>query len=160
MKFEHRIEINHLDNPLIPLMTREQLWNGLVLRAEFPGLFISYLDACTITARDLDGLARVLQFGDVKIVDLVQFEFLNCVHYRVPLQGEIPESNMKMTIEEPVPGALSIRFSYEDGYLEAEYEKNAPYHDFRRSMYVEADTNMVSVLRELHKAGRLDNLLT
>ena len=83
MKFEHLIEINDLKNPLVTQMTREQLWNGLVLRAEFPKTFISYLDSCTITARDLDSLKRTLQFGELKINDRVQFDFLNYVHYQV-----------------------------------------------------------------------------
>jgi Domain of unknown function (DUF1857) len=160
MKFEHLIEINDLKNSLIPRMTREQLWNGLVLRAEFPKLFVSYLDSCTITSRDLDSLTRTLQFGDLKIHDHVQFNFLTYVHYQVHQQGEIPESSMRMSIEEPQPAALFIRFTYDDGRSEAEDEENEVYNDFRRSAYVEADIDTVKVLREMHDIGRLNNLLT
>jgi hypothetical protein len=160
MKFEHLIEINDLNNPLVPRMTREQLWNGLVLRAEFPRLFISYLDSCVITSRDLDSLTRSLQFGDLKIHDHVHFNFLNYVHYQVHQQGEIPESSMRMTIEEPVRSALFIRFSYDDGHTEAEDAENAVYNDFRRSAYVEADIDTVKILREMHEIGRLNHLLT
>ncbi len=160
MKFEHLIEINDLKNPLVTQMTREQLWNGLVLRAEFPKTFISYLDSCTITARDLDSLKRTLQFGELKINDRVQFDFLNHVHYQVYRQGEIPESSMRMTIEEPAPGALFIRFTYDTGNTEAEDLENAEYNDYRRSAYVAADIDMVKTLREMHDIGRLDNLLT
>lgn len=160
MKFEHLIEINDLNNSLVRRMTREQLWNGLVLRAEFPRLFVSYLDSCTITSRDLDSLTRTLLFGDLKVHDHVQFSFLNYVHYQVHQQGEIPESSMRMTIEEPFPDALFIRFSYDDGHSEAEDSENAVYNDFRRSAYVEADIDTVKILREMHEVGRLDHLLT
>ena len=36
MKFNHLVEINMPDNPLVMMITREQLWHGLVLRAEMP----------------------------------------------------------------------------------------------------------------------------
>jgi len=160
MKFEHLIEINDLNNPLVPRMTREQLWNGLVLRAEFPKLFIGYMDSCVINSRDLDSLTRTLQFGDLKIHDNVQFEFLNFVHYQVPKQGDIPESCMRMTIEEPVISALFIRFSYDDGHGEVEDKENAIYNEYRRSAYVEADIDTVKILREMHDIGRLNHLLT
>jgi len=160
MKFEHLIEINDLNNALVPRMTREQLWNGLVLRAEFPKLFISYLDSCVITSRDLDSLTRTLQFGELKVHDLVQFSFLDYVHYQVHQQGEIPESCMRMSIEEPVPSALFIRFSYDDGHTQTEDAENTVYNDFRRSAYVEADIDTVKIFREMHEIGRLNNLLT
>ncbi len=160
MKFEHLIQINDHQNPFVPKMTREQLWNGLVLRAEFPKLFVSYLDACSITSRDLDSLTRSLQFGELKINDHVQFSFLSFVHYQVPRQGEIPESSMRMTIEEPTPQGLLVRFTYDSGHTEAEDMENATYNEYRFSAYVEGDIETIKVLREMHDQGRLDNLLT
>ena len=44
MKFVHLIEINATDNPLIDPLSRDQLWRGLVLRAERPTLFVLALD--------------------------------------------------------------------------------------------------------------------
>ena len=47
MKFEHLIEINDPLNPLIDPLSVDQLWRGLVLRAESPKLFVrfEYVDA-------------------------------------------------------------------------------------------------------------------
>jgi hypothetical protein len=36
LNFEHLIQINDPLNPLLENMTRDQLWEGLVLRAEQP----------------------------------------------------------------------------------------------------------------------------
>jgi len=160
MKFEHLIEINDPKNPLDRVFTREQLWNGLVLRAEFPKLFLSNLDECTITSRDIDGLTRELHFGELTIRDRVHFNFLSYVHYQVPQQGEIPNSSLRMTIEEPEPLALFVRFNYDSGHTEAEDKENATYNEFRRSAYVEADIDTIKILREMHSMGRLNNLLT
>lgn len=160
MKFEHLIEINDPKNALLPIFSREQLWNGLVLRAEFPKLFLSNLDECIITSREMDGLTRELKFGELTINDRVQFDFLNYVHYQVHQQGEIPNSSLRMTIEEPVPSVLFVRFNYDSGHTEAEDQENATYNEFRRSAYVEADIETINILREMHSLGRLNNLLT
>jgi hypothetical protein len=40
MRFEHLVEINDPLMPLLTELTREQLWRGLVLRAEDPTQFI------------------------------------------------------------------------------------------------------------------------
>ena len=51
MKFEHLIEINDPLNPLIDTLSLEQVWRGLVLRAESPRLFVPHLDECQISER-------------------------------------------------------------------------------------------------------------
>jgi hypothetical protein len=160
MKFEHLIEVNDPKTPQLPVFSREQLWNGLVLRAEFPKLFLPNLDECIIKSRAIDGLTRELQFGELTINDNVHFNFLNYVHYHVPQQGEIPSSSLRMTIEEPAPLVLLVRFNYDSGHTEAEDKENAPYNQFRRSAYIEADIDTIKILREMHSLGRLNNLLT
>ena len=35
LNFEHLVQVNDPLNPLAETLTREQLWQGLVLRAEF-----------------------------------------------------------------------------------------------------------------------------
>lgn len=160
MKFEHRIEINDPQNPTLPVFTREQLWNGLVLRAESPKLFLPNLDVCTITGRNNNGysndLTRFLQFGELAVHDHVHFDFLNFVHYQVPQQGDIPNSHMRMTIEELAPSILYVRFNYESEYSEAEDKANAIYNEYRCSAYVESDNETIQVLREMHRLGRLN----
>lgn len=160
MKFEHLIEINDLGDATAPIFTREQLWNGLVLRAEFPTIFLPNLDNCIITSRKLDSLTRTLQFGQMKVHDQVYFHFLDHVYYRVHKQGELPESTMRMTIEEPSPLHLSVRFSYRINQIESEEQENVLYEEYRRSAYVQADIETVNILRQMHLAGRLNNLLT
>ena len=48
MQFQHLVEINDPLNPLIDTLTRDQLWRGLVMRAESPKLFIPWLDECKL----------------------------------------------------------------------------------------------------------------
>ena len=156
MKFNHLIEINMPDNPLVMTITREQLWRGLVLRAEQPTLFVMGLDACEITAREANGLSRTLRFGQLQVHDHVKFAPLEQVHYQVPQQDAIPASDLTMTIEEPEPGVLFVRFEYDDHNEAQETDEESFYNDFRREAYKEADIDTVRMIRQLAQQGELD----
>lgn len=158
MKFEHLIEINDILNPLAEVITREQLWRGLVLRAESPKLFVSYLDDALIEDRTEASMTRTLKYGELSVTDTVRFVHLEHVHYDVAAQGDIPQSSLRMLIEEPQPDCLFVRFVYEDGASEAEDEVNEMYNDYRKSAYEEADIDTIRVIRELAETGRLDAL--
>ncbi len=156
MKFTHLVEINLPDNPLVVSLTREQLWRGLVLRAERPTLFQLGLDTCEITARAPGSLSRTLRFGQLVVHDQVKFTHLQNVHYHVPQQDPIPMSDLRMTIEEPQPGALFVRFEYNDHQDAQESAEEAFYNDFRREAYKEADIDTIRMIRQLAQEGQLD----
>ncbi|MGZ8314351.1 MAG: AtaL-like protein [Telluria sp.] len=156
MKFEHLIEINDLLNPLMDTITREQLWRGLVMRAESPKTFVPQVDEAIISERTDAGFSRSLRYGDLVVCDHVVLKPQDEVRYNVPQQGEIGKSTLVMSIEEPAAERLFVRFSYDD-HRDAEEDKaNEMYDDFRRSAYQEADIDTVRILRELAAAGRLD----
>ncbi len=154
MQFEHLIEINDPLNPLIEPISRQQLWQGLVLRAESPKLFVPHLDECTITVQQ-DGLLRHSRYGQLVVEDRVQFLPQQQIVYLVAAQGEIAESRLTMTIEEPGEGRLFVRFVYTDSHSEAEVQANAMYDEFRRSAYQEADIDTIGIIRDLAQQGRL-----
>lgn len=159
MKFEHLVEINELHNPLIMVITREQLWRGLVMRAELPKLFVPYIDEATISDRTEEGMTRRLRYGDLVVVDEVTLHRYSHVHYAVAAQNDIPQSSLRMSIEEPQTDALFVRFLYDDGHTPEQDAANEMYNDYRRSAYQEADIDTIRVIRELAEDGRLDSLL-
>jgi hypothetical protein len=155
MKFNHLIQINDPLNPLIDAMSREELWNGLVLRAEAPKLFMPHLDECNLSEQRAGSVQRELRYGELKIRDLVTYQPQVRVHYQVPAQGDIPASGMSMTIEEPQPGMLFVRFEYDDGAPEEVSGEQAFYDQFRRTAYQEADIDTIRVIRELNVKGAM-----
>lgn len=157
MKFIHLVEINDPLNPLIEPLTREQLWRGLVLRAEAPKRFVEWLDDCRLRSEGIDRLARTLHYGEAAISDTVTFTPLQKVQYDVPAQGDIPASRLLVTIEEPTPDLLQVRFCYDDFQVEAPGSMEAFYNEFRRSAYQEADIDTVRIIRELASEGLLDS---
>ncbi|MET0268082.1 MAG: SRPBCC family protein [Duganella sp.] len=155
MKFEHLIEINDPLNPLLDSMTIEQLWSGLVLRAESPKLFMPQLDEAIIDERTENTFRRRLRFGQLVVEDRVRLEPLQRVVYEVPAQNEISASTLTMSIEQPTPETLFVRFQYSDSNDAATDAANAMYDEFRRSAYQEADIDTIGMLRELASQGRL-----
>lgn len=154
MQFQHLIEINDPLNPLIDTLTRDQLWRGLVMRAEAPKLFIPWLDECDLLERKGNVLSRALRYNALLIHDHVTFTPQEQVHYDVPAQEDIPASSLVVTIEEPQPGALFVRFAYESGF--ADDDMDAFYNEFRRSAYQEADIDTIRIIRQLAAEGRLE----
>jgi hypothetical protein len=155
MKFEHLIEINDPLNPLIDALTVEQLWSGLVLRAESPKLFVPQLDEAIIDERTENSFRRRLRYGQLVIEDRVRLEPLQRVVYDVPAQGEITASTLTMTVEQPTPDTLFVRFQYDDGHDAETDAANAMYDEFKRSAYKEADVDTIGMIRELATQGRL-----
>ena len=156
MRFSHLVEINDPRNPLIAPLTREQLWRGLVLRAEMPKRFVPWLDQCDITARSEQSIDRALRYGDTVIRDRVTFNRMTSVLYHVPQQGNIPLADLVMTIEEPYEGGLFVRFEYDDYSGEAECESDAMVNDIRRSAYKQSDIDTIRTIREMAADGLLD----
>ena len=155
MKFEHLIEINEPLNPLVDALTVEQLWSGLVLRAESPKLFVPQLDEAIIDERADNGFRRRLRYGQLVIEDRVRLEPLQRVVYDVPAQNEITASTLTMSIEQPTPETLFVRFRYDGGHDAETDAANAMYDEFKRSAYKEADIDTIGMIRELATQGRL-----
>lgn len=155
MKFEHLIEINNPADPRLEPLSRAQLWQGLVLRAEAPALFIPHLDSCTIVARSTNTVSRRLKFGDLTINDHVHYTPLGRIRFQIPEQPEILASTLEITIEEPQPDRLFVRFTYEDTAPEEGPE--AFYHDFRRSAWRESDIDTIRIIREMAAQGRFND---
>lgn len=159
MKFEHLIEINDPLNPLIDTLTVEQMWRGLMLRAESPKLFVPHLDECTLSERGESGFSRSLRYGELVINDRVTLHPMRQVRYDVAPQKDISASSLTMTIETPGSDALYVRFEYDDGSDEATDAANAMYDEFRRSAYQESDIDTIRILREMAEQGRLNSRL-
>ena len=157
MKFEHLIEINDPLNPLIDTLTREQVWRGLVLRAESPKMFVPHLDECTISERESGSFSRKLRYGDLVIRDQVLLSPLHEVRVNVPAQGEIAASSLTMSIETPTEGVMLVRFTYDDGQPEPLDDVTKMYDEFKKSAYHESDLDTIRVVRQLAAEGKLDS---
>jgi hypothetical protein len=157
MKFEHLVQVNDTHNPLIYQLTRDQLWQGLVFRAEEPLTFVLGLDGFTILSWSDNAMKRELRFGQTLIVDQVTFVPPEKVHYAIHPGSEYPEGSLTMEIEEPTPGDLFVRFTYEIMPSGEECEDGIQYDAFKKQAYCEADIDTIRRIRELAENGQFDH---
>ncbi|MGH8401384.1 MAG: AtaL-like protein [Gammaproteobacteria bacterium] len=152
MRYEHLIQVNDPDDAAIIPLTRQQLWHGLVVRAEDPVGFVYGLDAMRIRARGRGFIERELHFGTRIIHDRVEFVDAESVRYDIEPSMEFPASHLLIHIEEPRPSHLFLRFSY----ASVTQEEGADYEDYIKQAYFEADLDSVSRIRMLAASGMLD----
>lgn len=149
MRFSHLIQINDPPNPLIDSLSREQLWRGLVYRAENPLPFVLGLDECRIVVRTERTLRRELHFGSLTVRDRVTLEPMRQVRYETEAGGGLAASSLVMTIEEPGADELIVRFEYQTLRRAGDAPSEEFYNAFLRKAYVEADIDTIRTIRRL-----------
>ncbi|SEA86943.1 SRPBCC family protein [Paraburkholderia sartisoli] len=153
MNFEHLIQINDPLNPFVETMTREQLWEGLVLRAEQPQLFVLGLDSCTILSRTDSVLERELHYGEATVRDRVTLTASESVRYDIlPTQSYVGGS-LTMSIEQPDNLQLFLRFKYETTLPAADTEDERTTSEIVKSAYRESDIDTVRLIRQYVQGG-------
>lgn len=155
MKFEHLVIVNEPDNPLITDLSREELWFGLLCRAENPRPFLPGLESCTIIERDDRRLVRDLRFGNVVIRDCVALDPMVSVSFESEPTAEHAGGRLTISIEEPQPTVLMLRFVYRTTLAEDRNHADGMYSEFVKSAYHESDIDTVRVIRMIAESGRL-----
>lgn len=149
MKFEHIVQINDPGNPLIPHINRDQLWHGLMARAEDATLFLPGLEACHILKRGDCRLERRLDFGNASIEDVVTWVRYEWMCFEVQRTDNHAGGTLTISIEEPEEGRLFLRFAYATTLGEVAGDEDAAYAEYVKSAYHESDIEMVRVIRTL-----------
>ena len=148
MNFEHLIQINDPLNPLVEAMTREQLWEGLVLRAEQPQLFVLGLDTCTVLSRTGNTLERELHYGQATVRDRVTLLANESVRYDILATESHVGGSLTMTIEQPDDLQLFLRFEYSTTLPVSDEEDARRTQEIVKSAYRESDIDTVRLIRQ------------
>ncbi|MGN6316005.1 SRPBCC family protein [Trinickia sp.] len=148
MNFEHLVQVNDPLNPLAETLTRDQLWQGLVLRAEQPQLFVLGLDSCTILSRTADTLERELHYGHATVRDRVTLTTNESVRYDILATDAHVGGSLTMTIEQPDALQLFLRFEYATTLPAPDTEDDRQTSEIVKSAYREADIDTVRLIRE------------
>lgn len=148
MQFEHLVQVNDLANPTLPILSRQQVWQGLVLRARLPDEFVLGLEDFTLNWLSDGRLQRSLALPGMQVQDLVTFVWQESVHYDIVKTDSQPGGSLLMSLEEPQPDDLFVRFRYEVHYVDA-LGSDQPYEQLIQQAYHKADLDTVSTIRRL-----------
>lgn len=153
MNFEHLIQINDLQNPLIVVLSRDQLWQGLLHRVEDATPFLPGLESCTIVERHAEHLLRKLDFGAAVIQDRVTLSELHWVRFDILPSAQHAGGSLTISIEEPEPDALFLRFAYTTSFGTNPNSEEQAYIDYIKSAYHQSDIDCVRIIRTLAAGG-------
>lgn len=148
MQFEHLVQVNELANPAIPVLTREQVWQGLVLRARLPHEFVLGLEDYTLTWLGDGRLQRTLALPGMQVEDVVTFKRLDSVHFDIVQTENQPGGSLTLSIEEPQQQDVFVRFQYQVHYVDA-LGNDQPYEAMIKQAYHKSDLDTVSTIRRL-----------
>ena len=155
MNFEHLIQINDPENPLIAPLNRSQIWEGLVHRIENPMPFLPGLESCTIIERQGNELLRELNFGPAVIQDRVTLAEAQWVRFDIQPSPTHPGGSLTITIEEPQPAFLFLRFAYRTTLASDPNSEERAYIEYVKSAYHQSDVDCVRLIRTLAAEGAL-----
>ena len=113
MRYEHLVQINDLEQPDIPVLERGQLWFGLLARAERPAMFDASVDGTRLLYRDSNLLERELVRGSSSTCEIVSLRPEEAIEISIGAGSNFAGSVLTIVIEEPLPAALFLRFTYE-----------------------------------------------
>lgn len=153
MHYEHLLQINDASDPQIEPLTREQLWLGLVARAERPQYFLVGMDECLIAERTANTLRRHMRFGATHLHDLVTYEPPVQVRFDVEPTLGVTGARLIIRIEEPQPGELFLRFAYT--LQTTSDDAVGDLDEYRKSAYRNSDIDTVRMIRQLAASGIL-----
>jgi hypothetical protein len=143
-RHEHIVRVNDPGNALDEFLTREQLWTGLWQTIVAPYAFDGTVDACVVDHVGSGRLARRLTRGGVTVVDEVDVVPTDSLTIRIDDAGARSGSSLRIGIEEPAPGMLFVRFSYE---LRGQPELPAEQATALRAAYEASDVDRIRQVR-------------
>ena len=153
MQFEHLIAINDPGNPLIVPLSREQLWAGLMHRVENPLPFLPGLENFAIVERGENALLRNLNFGAAVIQDRVTITEDSWVRFDILPGEQHAGGSLTITIEEPNPEHLFLRFAYTTTFASNPNSEERGYIEYIKSAYHQSDIDCVRIIRTLAAGG-------
>lgn len=159
MRYEHLVQINDPLMPLLDTLTRNQVWQGLMVRAEDPTQFVLGLEGAAIHSHEVRGdvheLTRTLDFGSFRVDDRVRLVRDIGSEVHTMAGPSWPASRLTITIEEPGPELLFLRFVYESDEAAGDEERDPVIVGLREQAYERADLDTVVRIRALAEQGLL-----
>ncbi len=153
LEFEHIIQVNDLNNERLPDISRDQLWEGLVMRARNPEKFNAALNCQSYPISSTEFM-RTIEAGSSFFEEKVRLypQEMICTH----TVGDDDEINAASTttIEEPETGSLFVRFSY-SRELEVDDDR-VDVAEHLKAAYVQVDRDAIALIRLLAECEILD----
>jgi hypothetical protein len=146
LEFEHIVQINDPEDSAIKPLSREQLWEGLVMRAREPGRFNSAL-TCHVDRLTHAGFIRCIQAGDMHFREEVTLTPREKIETVTTGTNQPIHAESVTSIEEPAHGYLFVRFIYRRDLEDSREGQMIGEH--LKSAYLHTDIDAIALIRML-----------
>ncbi|HEU4460582.1 MAG TPA: AtaL-like protein [Methylibium sp.] len=157
MRYEHLLQVTDPLDPAVPPMSRDELWRGLMRRVESPQSFELGPDHCEVEpGADASRRRRSIHFGALRFDDEVHIEPMQRLVFATDPREGTATVGLTISIEEPEPGALFLRFVYAvDEPASGTTVEDQALQRYREQAWLEMDRDMLRTLRQWQREGRL-----
>lgn len=153
LEFEHIVQVNDLTNSSLSVVTRSQLWQGLLLRAYDPGKFNDALQ-CTSEKKAGNEFVRTIEVGDALFREHVVLEpEVSISTQSLPRPDQIHSESLTR-IEEPETNYLFVRFSYKRDLDDR--DERVAVGEHLKAAYVQVDRDAIAMIRMLAESRLFD----
>lgn len=153
MHYEHIVAVNDPGNPLSDTLTRDQLWRGLVLRIRSPELFLPGVASVQLQEIHPELLVREMQLGNMQVRDRIHLQHLQQIRFETESGEHHPGGTLVVSIMEPEPDFLLVRFKYEKPASGDPDEEKFSAYLFK--MWQQVDLDSVKLIRKLVEQDKL-----
>jgi hypothetical protein len=156
LEFEHIVQVNDLNNDTIAVLSRAQLWRGLVLRAQQPDKFNQSL-SCSYKSLSENEFLRTISAGESSFYERVVLTPQVKIHTGTTGDSQQKSSESTAEIEEPEPNSLFIRFIYKRELGDSNSEIDIGEH--LKSAYVQIDRDAIAMIRVMAENNLFDQAI-
>ena len=156
LEFEHIVQVNDLNNDTIAVLSRAQLWRGLVLRAQQPDKFNQSL-SCSYKSLSENEFLRTISAGESSFYERVVLTPQVKIHTGTTGDSQQKSSESTAEIEEPEPNSLFIRFIYKRELGDSNSEIDIGEH--LKSVYVQIDRDAIAMIRVMAENNLFDQAI-
>ena len=149
LEFEHIIQVNDPGREDLPVLTRTQLWEGLLLRARRPDTFNSSLKVTNKEYAE-DEFERIIQVGEYVFHERVIIYPDEKIHTQTMEEYDQIDAESVTCLEEPEEGFLFVRFCYR---RELEEDDSVDVGEHLKSAYLQTDRDAIALIRSLAESG-------
>ncbi len=155
MHYEHLVAVNNPNNSSGFSISRKQLWQGLMLRVESPQLFIPNVEHVALQERTEHLILREMQLGVLLVRDTIRLQQESQIDFLTEPGEHHQGGRLVLTIEEPEPTNLFVRFCYNTP--SSSDPEETKYESYLQKMWHQVDVECIRIIRGLAESGRLDN---
>jgi Domain of unknown function (DUF1857) len=155
IELSHSVPVNDPDDPDTPVLTRDDVWDGLVMKAENALPFVPKMEKCDVVEQRENYILRDIRFGGDDLREEVTLTPKTKVEFR-RVEGRVL-GLIKNEILENANGELELKFSFAlelDG-VEPGSQEEIEYEENMRDAYMGAVVATLGAIRKtaVQRAG-------